>query len=258
MGTSAWQRSPETEAWRRVRELYTEREPSPAEVASRIVAAIEPDTRAAMSDAAVASCLGTLVTAARGVEEVGLPAVLADLGVGTEPAALQIASGLRGHAERLIVEAGAASRFGDLALDATATTAFAMATGSTAGTGLLELPLVTVAGNFASYGREGSLHTAASLFVGHDLDTVFRYFVARDLPDFVGGPGLPTVAEANQLEDAVAAHCKGSWRRLDLADHEDLLAEAAGLAPPQRLELLSPVLATGIGQGLDVLGAGVA
>lgn len=258
MGTSTWQRSPETEAWRRVRELYTEPSPSPSEVASRIVAAIDPQTREAMSDAAVTTCLGTLIEGARIAERDGLPSLLADLGVGTEPAAVQTAAGLRGRAESLIVKQGVASRFGDLALDATATTAFAMAARSTGDAGLLELPLSVVADNFAACGREGELHRTTSLFVGHDLDSVFRYFVARDLPDFIGGAGLPTVAEASQLEDAVAAHCRNASRELDLSTWEENLAEVIDLPPRERVQQLSPVLAAGIDRSLDVLAAGVA
>lgn len=258
MGTSTWQRSPETEAWRRVRELYTKPSPAPAEVASLIVAALDPETRAAMSDGAVSTCLGSVVASVSGVQRNGLEQVLADLRVGREPAAVQLASGLRGQAERLIAREGLASRFGDLALDATATTAFSMAAGSYGEGGLLELPLAVVADNLSAFGREGRLSETASLFVGHDLDSVFRYMVARDLPDFIGGSGIPTVAEASQLEDAVAALCRASWRRLDLAAHEQKLSEVIDLSPSEWARHLSQVLAVGIEQGLEALGAGVA
>ena len=222
-----------------------------------IVSAIDPVTRESMSDSAVATCLGTLVAGARRVEQQGLPTVLSDLGVSTDPAALQIAAGLRDQAERTIAGQGLASRFGDLALDATATTAFAMAARSSDSAGLIELPLPVVARNFATFGREGALHETAARFIGYDLDSVFRYFVARDLPDFIGGRGLPTVAEASQLEDAIAAHCRNAWRRLDLSAFEQDLAELIDLPPEQQAQALSPALAVGIGRGLDVIGAGV-
>lgn len=256
MGTSTWHRSPETEAWKRVRELYAQPDPSPSEVVRRIVSALEPQTRAGMSDAAVASCLGTVVEGIQRVGRVGLAATLDDLGVGREPAAIQIAAGLHGQAERTIAVEGLSSRFGDLALEAVGTTALAIATLSTSGAAIMGLPLSVAEGNLLRFGRDRGLHEAAALFVGHDLDRAFRYFVARDVGDYVGGEGIPSVSHANRLEDAVAAHCRGAWERLSLADFEGALGSVIDLSPRERVELLSPVMAAGISQGLDLLGAG--
>jgi len=256
MGTSTWQRSPETEAWKRVRELYSRPDPSPAEVVSRIVAALEPETRAGMSDAAVTTCLGTLVEGVELVEEGGLEHALDNLGVGREPAAVQMAAGLRGRAERAIADEGFASRFGDLGLEAVGTTALAVATLSTSGAGIMELPLAIAEQNFAQFGQENRLHELAALFVGHDLDRSFRYFVARDVADYVGGEGIPSVSHANRLEDAVAAHCRDAWSRLALDEYEDRLRSTNDRTPRERVELLTPVMAAGVGRGLDLLAAG--
>ncbi|MEA3403853.1 MAG: hypothetical protein U9R79_21640 [Armatimonadota bacterium] len=256
MGTSTWHRSPDTEAWRRVRELYAQPDPSPPEVARRIVQALEPQTRSGMCDSAVVTCLGRVVEGSQSVAAYGLEATLRRLGVGAEPAAVQMAAGLRTRAEELIARQGLASRFGDLALEAVGTSALAIATLTTTGAGVMELPLAAAEANFARFDREGELHDVAALFVGHDLDRTFRYFVSRDVSDFVGGEGLPTVSHASRLEDAVAAHCRDTWRQLELSEHEGLLSQTLGTAPDERAEMLRPVVADATAQGLDVLGSG--
>ncbi len=256
MGTSTWHRSPETEAWKRVRELYAQPDPSPREVVARIVAALEPETRAGMGDSAAATCLGTVIAGVQRVQKVGMGATLQGLGVGLAPAAVQMAAGLRGRAEEVIAAEGFASRFGDLALEAVGTAALAIATLSTSGAGIMELPLSVAEENFARFGRERRLHEAAALFVGHDLDRTFRYFVARDVGDFIGGEGIPSVSHANRLEDAVAAHCRQAWERLALDAFEDDLGAVVELSPRGRVETLSPIMAAGVGRGLDRLGAG--
>ncbi|MBD3292217.1 MAG: hypothetical protein GF393_04790 [Armatimonadia bacterium] len=256
MGTSTYHRSPETEAWKRVRELYAQPDPSPSQVVSRIVAALEPQTRAGMSDAAVTTCLGTVVEGVQKVAASSLEQTLDELGAGREPAALQMASGLRSLAEKQIAAGGFASRFGDLALDAVGTTSLAVATLSTAGAGVMELPLSVAEANFARFDREDHLHELASLFVGHDLDRTFRYFVARDVGDFIGGEGIPSVSHANRLEDAVAAHCREAWSDLALDDFEDRLSAVGEFSTVERVDLLGPVMTGGVEQALELLGAG--
>lgn len=256
MGTSTWHRSPETEQWRRVRELYAQPDPSPRDVVARIVAALDAPTRAGLADAAVATCLGTLVEGVQRVAVDGLAATLDHLRVGRDPAAVQLAAGLRERAQRLVATGPVASRFGDLALEAVGTTALSIATLSTAGSGVMELPLAVAEANFAGFHREGRLHQVAALFVGHELDRAFRYFVARDLGEFVGGVGLPTVTHASRLEDAVGAHCRDTWRALEVADYEQALAPVLHTPPPQRVPLLTPLLRAGVDQGLCALAAG--
>ncbi len=256
MGTSTWQRSPETEAWKWVRELYAQPDPSPAQVVSRIVAALEPQTRAGMSDAAATTCLATVVEGVQRVDRDGIEVTLTDLGVGTEPAAVQMAAGLRGRAQQTIAAEGYASRFGDLALEAVGTTTLALTTLSTSGAGIMEVPLAVAESNFGRCSREDRLHELAALFVGHELDRTFRYFVARDLPDFIGGEGVPSVSHANRLEDAVAAHCRDAWKDVTLSEYEDQLGRVIDHSPAERVELLSPVMAAGVGRGLDLLAAG--
>ncbi len=256
MGTSTWHRSPETEAWRRVRELYAQPDPSPREVAARIVAALDPDTRAGMSDPAVVTCLGTLVEGAQLVATRGMAATLEHLGAEREPVAVQIAAGLRDRAERIIADEGFASRFGDLALEAVGATALAIATLHAPGAGIMELPLSIAESSFARFHHDRRLHDIAALFTGHELDRSFRHFVARDVADFVGGEGLPTVGHANRLQDAVAAQCREAWQAMTLDGYEDALATTLTMPPTERVLRLQPVMAAGIEQGLAWLGAG--
>lgn len=256
MGTSTWHRSPETEEWRRVRELYAQPDPSPRDVVARIVAALDGDTHAGLADPAVATCLGTLVEGAQRVAVEGMCATLDHLRVGREPAAIQVAAGLRDRAQRLVAAQGLASRFGDLALDAVGTTALSIATLRTSGSGVMDVPLAVAEANFAGFAREDRLHEIAALFIGHELDQAFRYFVARDIGEFIGGPGLPTVSHASRLEDAVAAHCRDTWRALDVDDYEPALAPTLRTPPAERIALLAPVLQAGVTQGLGALAAG--
>lgn len=253
MGTSTWHRSPATPEWERVRELYAQPDPSPREVVSRIVAALDPTTRAGMSDPAVVTCLGVLVEGTQRVAGDGLAATLAALGAGTEPAAVQLAAGLRTRADQLIAQHQYASRFGDLGLEALGNTALALAALEAEGAGLLAIPLSVAEASLASLARSDRLHQAASAFVAHDLDRTFRQFVARDLGEFVGGLGLPTVNDANLLEDAVAAHCRECAAAVELSDYESLLRRAETLDPVVRVSELTPLMASGISQGLSIL-----
>ncbi|MGD9497330.1 MAG: hypothetical protein AB7Y46_13610 [Armatimonadota bacterium] len=256
MGTSTWHRSPQTEQWQRVRELYAQPDASPAEVVSRIVSALDDVTRRGMRDAAVVTCLGTMIEGSQRVAAEGLGWVLGPPGVGHGPAAIQIAAGLRDRAEGLIAQHALASRFGDLALEAVGTTALAIAALRTSGTGIMELPATLVEDNFAGDDRGSRLHEIAALFTGHELERAFRHFVARDIGDFVGGPGLPTISHASRLEDAVGAHCRAAWRALRLEEYEALLAPTLHTPPAERLVLLQPVMSAAVAQGLHVLGSG--
>ena len=256
MGTSTWHRSPATPEWNLVRELYAQPDPSPREVVSRIVGALDPATRAGMSDPAVVTCLGVLVTGTQQVASDGLAPVLSALGVQQEPAAIRVAAGLRARAEHLIAEQQCASRFGDLALEALGTTSLALASLQAEGAGLLEIPLVAVEASLKSLVQHNELHEVAETFVGHELDRTFRHFVSRDLEDFVGGAGVPTVAHANRLEDAVALCCREGCASVELGEYEDMLAQASRLDAAARVQELAPVLRAGIAQGLSMLGGG--
>jgi len=237
-----------------VRELYAGPQPDPREVVRRIVQALEPQTRERMKAPAVITSLGVLLEGSRRVAEHGIANTLAGMGVGPEPGALQMAAGLRARAEELTVAGEWASRFGDIALDALGTTAMAIATLQDSGVGLLDVPLSVVESNFASFDRDGRQHEVAATFVGHDLDRVFRHFIARDVADYIGGAGVPTVGHASQLEDAAARCCREGLTSLDLTAWAGPLAQAASLEPAERVVALAPVLAAGIDAGLSVLG----
>ncbi|MCD6360373.1 MAG: hypothetical protein J7M38_05850 [Armatimonadetes bacterium] len=254
MGTSTWHRSPSTPEWDRVRELYSRRDPDPREIVRRIVGALDPATRERMKAPAVVTSLGVLLEGTRLVADVGLSATLASLGVDHDRPALQMAAGLRNRAEAIIAQAEQASRFGDLALEAVGTTAMAIATLHDPAAGLLEAPLPVVEANFASLHRDGRHHELAAGFLSHDLDRAFRHFVARDVTDFIGGEGIPTVSHASRLEDGVARVCRDELAGLDLSSWQGALAEAASLEPTRWQEPLAPVISAGLDIALATLG----
>jgi len=236
-----------------VRELYSRPEPSPREIVRAIVAALDPETRTGMSDPAVVTCLGVLIEGTQQVAAQGLPATLAALGVGQEPVAVQMAAGLRSRAQQLITQQRWASRPGDLAVEAIGTTALALAALQAEGVGFLEVQLAAVQTGLTSLAQTDRLHEVAELFVGHKLDRAFRHFVARDLQEFVGGVGVPTVSHANRLEDAVAAHCREGCAALDLGEYEQVVRRVHTLDAPGRVRELTPVMAQGVYQGLTIL-----
>jgi hypothetical protein len=225
MGTSSSHRSPATAEWEYVRELYRQPSPDPGQVVGRIVDALDPATRVDMAGPGVATCLGTLVTASHSVHRLGLASVLTDLGVGTEPATLQLAAGLRRRAQDEVIAASAASRFSELAIDALGVTAMEAAAGDQAAQ-LLALPLQQAQRHFGSYAAEGRLHKLAGAFIGYDFDRVFRYFVSRDLSDFVGSDAFPHVGLAQQFLDRIGLHCRRVADGMNLSSAEPFLQES--------------------------------
>ena len=249
MGTSSSQRSPATPEWERVRELYRDPGAEPREVASRLVSALDDATRRDLAGPGVASCLSALLQGARRVRTSGLSAL--GLSEGAAPAALHLAQALRQQAEQRIVAGGYASRFTDLGLNALGTSALEAA--AAGGASFLNLAAPEVEGNFASYGAGPGLGALSACFLEHDFDHLFRYFVSRDLSDFIGSPALPTVAHGSRLRDAVTLHCRETARRVAvdhyLAELEAIAAGEATEAPPQS------VLQALVTDGLDRLAA---
>jgi hypothetical protein len=237
-----------------VRELYRRPNPDPGQVVERIVLALDPSTRTEMAGPGVATCLGALVSASHGVNRTGLPPVLLDLGVGAEPAALQLAAGLRRRAQDQVVAAGAASRFSELALDALAVATMDAASGGQTAE-LLTLPAAVAERHFGGYAADGRLHDLAGTFVAYDLDRVFRYYVSRDLSDFVGSDAFPHVGAAHRFLDSVALHCRRTAAGLPLADSEPFLQGAAAAAAARSPGMLD-FTTRAIDLGLGVLGEG--
>lgn len=256
MGTSTSHRSPVTPEWERVRELYRQPNPEPGQVVGRIVQALDPATRAAMADTGVALCLDAMLTGAQQVATSGLGALLEDTGLPVGgPVALSFAAALRGRAQERIVEWSAASRFAELAVDALAVTAMEIATGSAPAL-LTRVTPADADARIGGFAREGRLHELSGHFLGYDLDRAFRYFVDRDLSDFVGTPAVPTVGQAHQLLDRVAAFCRDSVRRLPLEPAEPLLRETLAAPETDRLPRLQGFLLDTVSQGFDLMAAG--
>jgi hypothetical protein len=155
---------------------------------------------------------------------------------------LGAAARLRHAAERRLATEGLGSRFSDLALDA------------------LGSCLVEVVGVDAGLERlgafqvEGRLHELAGRFLGDDIDRVFRYFVTRDIADFVGTAAWPTVSKARDVAAAVGAYCRA--RMLQEPLDERALQEAAYSEPALRLKALAVPFSTALQAGLGRIHGG--
>jgi len=253
MGTSTAHRSPATPQWERVRELYRQPNPLPGEVVGRIVAALSPETRQQMRGPSVAYDLDALLSGSYQVTTQGLSELLAGAQAFAAAPVVSLAAVLRDQAQQRIIEARVSSRFGELALDALSNTVMDVAAG---GRGLLQAELAQVEANFGRYFTERNLTGLGERFLGHDFDQVFRYFVARDIGDFVGTEAFPSVSHSSRLLDEVARYCRDTTATVSLADFESQLQEAVQLTTAERVKLLGPVVAEGITIGLDVLAGG--
>jgi hypothetical protein len=252
MGTSSSHRSPHTPEWERVKQLYRESNPDPREVVARITSALDAATRQEMAGPGVACCLSSLLQASRQVAGVGLAALVP--ATPAAPPLLAASEAIREQAERTIARHGFASRFSDLALNALATTVFEVGSGGSPELFSIAAPVVEA--ELGAFAREQRLHGLATAFVGHDFDPLYRYFVTRDTNEFVGGPGLPTVAEASQLRDAVSRHCRESLRQLQAAVHEEALAAALRASDEEGLIQVQHIFSDLANRGLDRLAAG--
>ncbi len=166
-----------------------------------------------MADSAVARCVGTLASAGAGVWAAPWsidPSL---------PAAVDLAAALRAAAERDIARARAASRFGELGLDA-------LAAAVLDATGHAPDSPEAVHAALARYAEERRLAELTRVFTAQDMAYAFRYFVERDLPPHLGGPRLRTVADASRLADEIAGLCRTTTAELPFGELEDHLQQA--------------------------------
>lgn len=254
MGTSTSQRSPATPEWDRVRELYQQPHPAPGEVVGRIIQALAPDTRQGLHDRAAVACLDTLLWGSAAVADQGLGEFLASLAPVEGPPVVALAAGLRDAATDYISTTRAASRFGELAIDALSNSVLNTAAGEQ---GLLTVTTAQADANYGGYARTGNLSGLSVQFVSHDFDRVFRYFVSRDLSDFIGSEAFPTVSSSSRILDEVALYCRRGAQQIDLSSYEDQLQEIVRLAIDDRIQRLQPLAVEGITVGLEVLAGGV-
>jgi len=239
MGTSSSQRSATTPEWDKVRDLYSNGSRDAVAVSSAIVSAIGATGRGQMAGEGVSACLNTLL----------LGAWTAEVNPDAKPlsgaqSALTAASRLRLDAERRIVTGGYASRFSDLALDAVGTTALR----ALAGTAPAE--------NLADYWRQDKLHNLASEFLSDDIDRCFRYFVTRDIHEYVGTDAWPTIGEATWLAEAVGSHCSETIKQVGLQDYENQFQDAVNKIGAQAISLISQPVTQALEQGLAVIAGG--
>lgn len=235
MGTSSSQRSPATPEWERVRELYALGARDPSEVARRIVAALSPDVVTQMAGPGVATCVDTLLQAAA----VGSDTMAAGLGL---PTGHSTAATIRAVAERRIATAGRASRFSDIALDALGACAVEVLTPSEARSNLPP----------AGPRLLGS-------FMAGDMERCFRYFVSRDISEFVGLPALPDVAAAEATVRRIADRCRAVMSAIDYVPLVPSLppyTDLDGAAGERRVQQLLFPLERMVHTGLEAIATG--
>ena len=251
MGTSTSHRSPATREWELVRELYQQPNPAPGEVVGRIVAALEEASRRRLHDAAAVRCLDAVLegSAALAAPGAALPSVVASSGI----PALDLATAVRAEALGSIASAGVSSVTGALALDSIPPTVVdSLSTGSD----WSDFPASTVISRYSRFAREGDLSVLAGEYCGHGLERAFRYFVARDVSDFVGQTGLPTLQESAQLADRVGELCLQRGSEPRLRRYEQDLQEIMTLARDQRIRALAPLMHESVESSLDALTGG--
>jgi hypothetical protein len=254
MGTSSSHRSPSTPEWERVRELYRTPDAAPSQIASRIVSALDSGTRQALAGPGVACCLGTLLEASQASLEGRLEALLQTALPAHGPALLPLAQSLRQQAEQQIVRDGLASRFTDLALNALGTATFEAGAGGAVE--VLTVPVNQVVTNLGRYAGEQRLGELAVCYLSHDFDHLFRYFVTRDLSDFIGHEALPSVAHGSRLRDAVTRHCRTIISQMEASIWENELAAALQAPAAASREQLAQSLEAMTDTGLRLIAAG--
>ncbi len=248
MGTSSAQRSPTTPEWERVRDLYRAGVRDPDEIARRIVRALEPAVREDMSGPGVATCLDVLLHGVYTVSQTPPRGPLQHC-----PSGLAAAGLLRGLAERHIAVARRGSRFSDLALDALGSCVVNMLAPEGPGASLDALRTQRPAWPLL-LGERGGLGGITRAFVAQDLDRCFRYFVGRDISEFIGTPPLPDVAAGQAVADEVAAHCRAATEGLCLTQAPSFWAQMVGDPREQAREgALRGVLSGALEAGLDVI-----
>jgi hypothetical protein len=214
----------------------------------RIVAALDDASRARLHDAAAVCCLDTVLHGSAALAEPGaaLPPVPLSSGI----PALDLATALRATALESISSAGVSSVLGALALDAIPPTVVDCLS---SGSDWSDFPASTVLSRYSRFAREGDLCVLAGEYCGHELDRAFRYFVARDVSDYVGAAGLPTLQESARLADSVGELCRRTGSAPVLRRHEQDLAEIVTLARDQRVRALEPLMHESVSASLAAL-----
>ena len=249
MVTSTSHRSPATPEWEQVRELYQRPNPSPGEIVSRIVAALDEAARVRLADAAAVRCLDAVVHSSAAAAT-GAPVAWAEPGCGLP--ALDWAAQVRGQAQDSILRAGAASTLGAIALDAVAPTVLDALGPSR----WPDLTRSTVLRDWGGFARERALRALAGQYLAHDFERIFRYFVARDISDFVGNSVLPTVGAAARVVDQVGELCRRLGSVPLCRGREDELQNLTRLPREQRVRELAPLLLQAVQIGLGSLSGG--
>jgi hypothetical protein len=235
--------------------LYQQPNPAPGEVVGRIVAALDEVARGRLHDAAAVRCLDTVLQGSAALAQPG--AALPPVAASSRIPALDLATALRAQALESIAGAGVSSVTGALALDAIP---FTVVDSLSSGSDWSDFPASTVISRYARFAREGDLSVLAGEYCGHGLERAFRYFVARDVSDFVGvtgpagKPGLPTLQESARLADTVGKLCRQQGAAPRLRRYEQDLQGIMTLARDDRVRALEPLMQESVESSLDALG----
>lgn len=252
MGTSTSQRSPSNPEWERVRELYRQPAPDPGKILSSITQALDHTTRAGFKDAGVLCCFDSLLTSARDTAAGGLNAVAGISPAVQQNAILGLGNALRDNAREQMVSRQLSSRFGDLAVAALGTTLMSIAEDIPGG--IFHATAPQVENHFGAYYSDHRLAELSCRFLAHDLEQAFRYFVARDISDFVGTKALPTASSSAILEDRIALECRRVTGHVNMASAEDTLHNALVATDVQERDgLLHAVFNHAVDEGLELL-----
>jgi len=253
MGTSTSHRSPSTPEWEQVRELYQQPNPSPGEIAARVTAALDAETRAGLSDQTVTTSLDSLLEAATTASHDGLERLLENLGVGGEPVALQVASGLRREADTRIARAGIASIFGEMGVAALTSSALDACGGAMEAA---SLGFDQVEANLGAWEKDNRMGALTLNFLGREMEQAYRYFVSRDLGDFVGSDSLPLLTDRNNLVAGVGSYCFDTTNSIWVPELDSRILNVMEVGVEQRVVQLQPLFAQAVEAGLSALAAG--
>ncbi len=253
MGTSTYHRSPATPEWERVRELYLQPNPSPGEIVSRVTAALDATTKAGLSDRAVTTCLDTLLEAATITSHRGLGALLQAPAEGLLQPGLQVAGHLRNLADARIAETNTTSLFGELGLAALTVSVLDACGGPDRAADLGPANIEASLGAWEAQERLGDL---AINFLGREMEHAYRYFVSRDLSDFVGSDSVPQITDCSRLLSEVGDYCRTTASSIHVPQLHLAITQIMELGMQERISRLQPLYAEAVNASLVALAAG--
>ena len=208
MGHTEIARLPASVRWRVVVGLLQAPQLDAAAVGGAVTLAAERRLRELSGDPSIAYCfwlLTRLASAARG------PDFLADaaqLGIPVRPgdSALRFLARVADHTRGMLSARPESGPFGDIA--ATALRQALSETVGTQGRSLFGSSLEDVETAFRRFSTPTQFGDLAQRFFASFMSQTLRFYVDRELPQAVGGVGLPRVADATAFNEALDRHAR--------------------------------------------------